>query len=374
MASKKKKNKKTKSKRLSVFFDGATNKGLVRKNNEDAFLVERIWDDSTILAVVIDGLGGYEGGEIAAAIAKDKIRNYLVNSHNGTFVEMLKQAFTSANNAIFEIACGNLKYYGMGCVLTAAIIDIKSRQVSMVHLGDTRMYAFHNGKLAKISHDHSQVGRMEELGNLSEEEAMGHPNRNIVDRVLGQQPHLSSDDNFIEAQVFDLVPNTTFLLCSDGLTDMITSTTIVGILSCKVKLKEKTDALIHASLDAGGKDNVTIVLIEYIGDETNPKIIPNGLKKDSGHAVNSTSDKTNIQNETKKKTRVSLKSRIFLMILGFLMGLFVGYCVVQRQMKKIENKPDSTMEKILGTTNLENVLNTTSSTMDLDTINYEYQN
>lgn len=358
--------KQDKFKKAFVCYDGATDKGLVRQNNEDAFIVEKIWNDSTVLAVVIDGLGGYEGGEVAASIAKERIRNYLVNSQNGTFIEMLKQAVTSANNAIFETACADSKYYGMGCVLTAAIIDIKSRQVSMVHVGDTRMYGFHMCKLEKLSHDHSQVGLLEESGNLTEEEAMIHPNRNVVDRVLGHQLHLSSDNDFIESHVFELIPNTTFLLCSDGLTDMVSSRTIVGILSCKCKLKDKTNALIQASLDAGGKDNVTVLLVDYLDDEDESAALSKNhqnqelIEKDVFHNT----DKPDVEN---KRHVVSLNYVIVLTIIGFFIGLVMGFEIaMNRKVQKnmgVDNAEKATL--------LNNVENTSTNTYIIvsDTIN-----
>lgn len=363
--SKGKPSKNSKGKKVVVCIDGATDKGLVRQNNEDAFIIEEIWDGSAVLAVAIDGLGGYEGGEVAALVAKEKIRNYIVNSHNGTFLELLKQAVTTANNAIFEMACADIKFYGMGCVLTAAIIDVKSKQVSMVHVGDTRMYGFHNGKLEKISHDHSQVGRMEELGNLTEEEAMKHPNRNIVDRVLGHRQHLSSDNDFLETLVFNLLPHTTFLLCSDGLTDMITTTAITSILSCKSELKEKTKALIHASLDEGGKDNVTVVLVEYIGEEVKPSSLPKN--RQSNKAIDScTHENTKNQETGDRKHKVTWGFAIAITILGFLIGLFVGYGIANNQMMKEENKQDNNSETRAGVTYMGNESNNASDILGID--------
>ena len=256
--------------KVRIDFVGRTDVGKIRKNNEDNFIVEKIWDNRCVLAAAIDGLGGYEGGEVAAKIAKDKIVEYLKESNNGERIELLKQAVTIANNAICEVSQNNEKYSQMGCVLTAAIIDAESRLVNMAHVGDTRLYRFHDGELTKLSKDHSLVGYREEIGDLTEEQAMNHPNRNIVDRVLGHERHLASDNDFIEAATFPLESKTIFLFCSDGLTDMITSTTITEILGRKCSLTEKQDALIQAALDAGGKDNVTVVLVEYISEEKKP--------------------------------------------------------------------------------------------------------
>ena len=249
---------------------GKTDMGRVRKNNEDAFIARTLWDGDTYLAAAIDGVGGYEGGEIAAAIAAKTIPEYLSASANGERVELLKQAVTAANNAIFEARESDPEHGRMSCVLTAAVVDVAQKQISMVHVGDTRLYAFREGVLTKLSHDHSIVGYREEIGDLTEEEAMNHPQRNVIGRDVGSERHKVNDDDFIEARVFPLMGNTTLLLCSDGLTDMITSAAIAKILGGPGSLAAKSDALIRAALEAGGKDNVTVVLFEYRGKGAEP--------------------------------------------------------------------------------------------------------
>jgi Serine/threonine protein phosphatase len=160
---------------------------------------------------------------------------------------------TAANNAIFDAREADPEHAQMSCVLTAAIIDVEQRQISMAHVGDSRLYSYHHEELKKLSHDHSLVGYREEIGDLTEEEAMHHPQRNVIGRDVGSQKHKANDDDFIEAQVFPLLPSTTLLLCSDGLTDMITSSTIITVLSKEANLEEKANSLIKAALDAGGK-------------------------------------------------------------------------------------------------------------------------
>ena len=254
---------------ISIY--GKTDMGRVRTNNEDAFVAQSLWDEDTFLAIAIDGVGGYEGGEIAADIARKTIPEFLSVSSNGERIELLKQAVTAANNAIFEAREADPEHGQMSCVLTAAIIDIAQQEISMAHVGDSRLYSFHHGELKKLSHDHSLIGYREEIGDLTEDEAMHHPQRNVIGRDLGSQKHKANDDEFIEAQVFPLLPNTTLLFCSDGLSDMITSSTITAVLSQSDSLEEKADALIKAALEAGGKDNVTVVLFEYLNDELETK-------------------------------------------------------------------------------------------------------
>ena len=249
-----------------IIFFGKTDVGRQRSNNEDAFVAELL-DENTVLAVVIDGVGGYEGGEVAAEIAQREIPSYLKEFNRGERLELLKQAVVFANNAIFDCGRNDMVRAHMECVLTSAVIDTNRKVIDMVHVGDTRLYQFHHGALRKLSHDHSYVGYCEENGELTEEEAMHHPRRNEISRAVGEGQHEVSDCGFLESEEFPLLPNSTFLLCSDGLTDLITSMQIVAILEQPLSLEEKVQVLIDAANEAGGKDNVTVVLVEYQAEE-----------------------------------------------------------------------------------------------------------
>lgn len=317
-----------------IEFWGDTNQGLVRKKNEDAFACQKIWDDNNVLAIVIDGLGGYEGGEEAARIAKEVIVNYLEASSNGDRLELLKQAVASANNTIYERSRFDVRYRLMGCVLTAIIVDITNNSVYMAHVGDSRLYCFHDSRLLKLSHDHSYVGHMEEIGDLTEEQAMHHPNRNVVDRIIGQEHHLASDKGFIEAKVFSLEPQSTFLLCSDGLTDMITSVTISGVLSRESAVKEKVDMLIKEALEAGGRDNVTVVLVDY-KDNTSKEEFEDQIDDENKGA----SERMTKQRDKKhNKTWVIV---LFSLVLGLMLGFIIG------QRRNIHDNKEKTQ---MGTT------------------------
>ncbi len=303
---------------------GKTDMGRVRTNNEDAFVAQKLWDENTYLAIAIDGVGGYEGGEIAADIARRTIPEFLLASSNGERVELLKQAVTAANNAIFDAREADPEHGQMSCVLTAAIIDIAQREISMAHVGDSRLYSFHHGELKKLSHDHSLIGYREEIGDLTEEEAMHHPQRNVIGRDVGSQKHKANDDDFIEAQVFPLFPNTTLLFCSDGLTDMITSFTITLILSQKGSLEGKASSLIKAALDAGGKDNVTVVLFEYLSDE--PDIVPEEIVKEETSIIAKQEKQINDENKITEKPAKRNWLKIVLMVLvGLLIGFGIAY-------------------------------------------------
>lgn len=301
----------------NLIFYGQTDVGRQRTNNEDAFVVEQL-DEHTVLAVAIDGVGGYEGGEVAAEVAQKEIPAYLKEFTRGERLELLKQAVICANNAIYDQRRLDTARPDMSCVLTAALIDAGRKVVDMVHVGDTRMYQYHHGEFRKLSHDHSLIGYREEIGDLTEEEAMHHPQRNVISRVVGSDRHEVGDPDFLEAAEFPLLPNSTFLLCSDGLTDLITSKQIGAILERHISLEEKTQALIDAANNAGGKDNITVVLVEYQSEEiVSPIIEKVDLQIEEQHE-----ETLPDRPETKKR-----KINIMIPILTVISVLLLGTCI-----------------------------------------------
>ena len=245
-----------------ITYYGATDTGILRDNNEDTFISQYLWDDSRVLCVAIDGLGGYEGGEIAAGIARDTITSYLRDNRNGSALDLLSQAVTEANNRIVEHQQKTPGCNRMGCVLTAGLFELETMRLNVAHVGDSRMYRWRAGKLDKLTHDHSLVGYREDHGELTEEQAMNHPQRNLVDRILGDKVHMLDDKNFIEAFIEPIVAGDRYVFCSDGLSDMITSAEISQIITLHQSdgLRATVDGLINAALAHGGKDNVTVVM------------------------------------------------------------------------------------------------------------------
>lgn len=250
-----------------ISFFGNTDLGKNRTNNEDAFIAQFIWSDQVMLAAAIDGVGGYEGGEIAAAIAKQTIVDYLQSYPNGKRSDLIKQAVVEANNAIYKAREEYDKHPQMSCVLTAALIDTQSGYLHMAHIGDTRLYQYADGQIKKLSHDHSLVGYREEIGELTEDEAMHHPQRNVISRDVGSQ-FMDINTDQVETASFPLVSNATYLLCSDGLSDMLTSSMMEAILNSDKTPEEKVQALIDKANEEGGNDNITVVLANYTGPST----------------------------------------------------------------------------------------------------------
>jgi parallel beta-helix repeat protein len=233
----------------------ASDPGKRRKNNEDRFHVDA---DRGIYAV-IDGVGGHAAGETAAGVAVEVIRERL-ERQTGTPEERIREAITLANNEIFRLAKTRPEWTGMACVLTVALIEDDIATVG--HVGDTRLYLLRTGEITKITHDHSPVGEREDHGEISEAEAMRHARRNEIFRDVGSSERTPQESGFIEIEKFPMPPDGLLLLCSDGLTDQVSSLEVrAGIERYTPDYDAATRALIEAANAAGGKDNVTVVIV-----------------------------------------------------------------------------------------------------------------
>ncbi|MGO9011505.1 MAG: protein phosphatase 2C domain-containing protein [Bryobacteraceae bacterium] len=244
---------------------GASDLGRVRHNNEDAWYM----DADRGIFLVVDGIGGQAAGEKAAEIAVDRIRARL-ERQTGTVEQRVREAITMANNEILRAARGNPQWQGMACVLTLAVLEDGSAVVG--HVGDSRLYEIRRGAIRKITHDHSPVGAREDAGEISELEAMLHPRRNEVFRDVGSEEHSPDDADFIDIERVPLEPDAALLLCTDGLSDQVTSEYIrVVVERTAGDPAAAARQLIQAANTAAGKDNVTVVLVE------GPKFAASGL-------------------------------------------------------------------------------------------------
>lgn len=245
----------------NILINGNTDPGKRRKENQDAWIARQLWSADNALLVVIDGVGGYMGGEKAAAIAKESIEQYMQHPKGDTLT-MLREAVIYANNRIVEERKNDQLLSEMCCVLTAVVADEASQSVYYVHVGDTRLYRFRAGNLQKLTRDHSFVGIREDAGEMTEMEAMSHPHRNQILREVGSSTHRLDDEDFIDYGREELLPGDHLLLCSDGLTDMITSRQVTTILSTRQPLGHKVNSLIALANEMGGNDNITVVLFK----------------------------------------------------------------------------------------------------------------
>jgi serine/threonine protein phosphatase PrpC len=235
---------------------GDTHPGLQREVNEDRCHV----DPARGLFMVIDGVGGQAAGGKAADTAVTMLRARL-ERETGPVAARLREAIAVANNEIHRLAGLRPEWRGMACVLTAVVIRDGSAYIG--HVGDTRLYKLRRGLIEKVTRDHSPVGEREDARELSERDAMQHPRRNEVYRDVGSEPHEPADLDFVDVQEISFEPDAALLLCSDGLTDLVDSSSINQIVRRLAgRPREVVTALIEAANAAGGKDNVTVVYVE----------------------------------------------------------------------------------------------------------------
>jgi PPM family protein phosphatase len=235
---------------------GGSHPGRVRPRNEDRFHV----DLARGIFIVVDGVGGQPGGERAAEIAIDAVRRRLERD-TGSLIERLREAVAGANEAIHDESGVRPDLSGMACVLTAAVVS--GGRVYAGHVGDTRLYKLRGGAMVKLTRDHSPVGALEDDGRLDEREAMAHPRRNEVWRDVGTMTRRPAEPGFIEIvdEVFE--PEAALLLCSDGLTDRVSSADVASIIQARAGAPAvAVQDLIWAANDAGGQDNVTAIVVE----------------------------------------------------------------------------------------------------------------
>lgn len=242
-------------------FFGLTDTGMVRGNNEDTFIAQTVMNGKYILASAIDGVGGYSGGEVAAALARDNIIEYFNKSGND-IIPMMDESLLIANEKIHVGRTEVKEHDSMACVLTLAVIDMESNEFYYIHVGDTRLYLLRDGSLIKLTKDQSFVGFLEDSGRLSEEAAMNHPKRNEINKALGFSRELEKKGDYFETGQSPFLPGDMLLLCSDGLTDMVNKQDITDILTSSNSLEEMSRQLIAAANAKGGKDNITAVLVK----------------------------------------------------------------------------------------------------------------
>jgi len=262
---------------------GLTDVGRKRKHNEDAYLL----DAERGLFVVADGMGGHAAGEVASRLTVESIQEFISGTdddHDNTWPfgynnrysvdgNRLSTAVERANEKVMRAVVNRPELKGMGTTVVAALFDEK--RVTLVHVGDSRAYLLRDAELRRLTDDHSWVQEQVNAGILSEEEARTHPLKNVVTRALGGGPHVSVD--LIEIPIGD---GDRYLLCSDGLTGMVSDEEIHAALASGRPLEQVVRGLIDLANELGGVDNITAITVEVRTAE--------GLKK----AADSSREKT----------------------------------------------------------------------------------
>jgi len=233
---------------------GVTDTGRRRLRNEDAFICE------PPLFAVADGMGGARAGEVAAGLAAAALEEAGSETRGAEGVAAL---IVEANKRIFERSLNDPRTAGMGTTVTAALVDAASGAVAIGHVGDSRAYLLRDGTLEQLTTDHSLVAELVESGVLTPEEAERHPQRSAITRALGTEPTVEVDAFTVQAEPGDL-----FLVCSDGLSVMISDDAVSSAIETADRDPERAaDALVAAANARGGEDNITVVLFEIVDDQ-----------------------------------------------------------------------------------------------------------
>jgi len=232
---------------------GLTDPGLTRTGNEDALLIE------PPLYAVADGMGGHRAGEIAS---REALTALLANAPREIDAKALARAVRAANRAVIASAAKSRTRTGMGTTLTAAMVD--GTHVLVAHVGDSRAYLLHDGRLTRITEDHSMVADLVRQGSITEEDARFHPQRSVITRALGSDADMVADVFDVRASAGDRL-----LLATDGLTGMLPDDFIAELLSRQRSPEEAAAKLIEAANRAGGYDNITVVIVDL--DDTPAK-------------------------------------------------------------------------------------------------------
>ena len=352
---------------FKIEFFGETNQGMVRQNNEDCFIVQYIWDKKFLLCAAIDGMGGYEGGEVAADIARTTLLKNLDTSPDGDVFGALKQAFVDANNEIVRYRQASPMYSSMGCVATVGLFDLIEPKLYLVHVGDSRLYRYQLDKLEKLSHDHSLVGYREEIGDLTESEAMKHPNRSVISRSVGDNYHQVEDDDFLETSIFPIFADSEFLFCSDGLSDMVYSQQIASVLSSKKPVKDQVKELIEDANNAGGKDNVTVVIVRFTHIN-----YPEQEKQENHESVSSEETTTESSQKKSKNNHkniwIAIISCLFIISAGLCLWLYLNpiYNTQEAITKPVPNPSIAVPDTISKESFTDSITRSTPSGKDLD--------
>lgn len=238
---------------MEIEYEGATDIGLTRLNNEDVFA---ILEKEQFFALA-DGMGGHNAGEVAAAVTIQELCKSVQSAKAFSpspkdWIEILRDAIFDANLHVYQMGEQNIEQQGMGTTLCLGLIAEK--KLIIAHVGDSRIYRFRKGRLTRLTQDHSLKGELIASGKLDEESARHFPKKNVITRAIGTQ--MTVDPDFA---TFDIEEGDLYLLCSDGLTDPLSDSQIADFLELGGSASQITKALILAAKKAGGTDNITLI-------------------------------------------------------------------------------------------------------------------
>ena len=233
-----------------------TDRGRVRTDNQDAYFAVKITDDA-VFAVVCDGMGGANAGNVASELAVRHISEYVIRSYRDGMdmtdtEKTLKNAIVSANISLYDKAVNNAELAGMGTTAVAAFV--KDGTAVIAHVGDSRIYLV-NGEIKQLTRDHSVVQSLIESGKITPEDAKVHPRKNVITRALGAEENVAVDSDCLNLSNGD-----TLLLCSDGLTNFLDDKDILTVFQNN-DISAVAERLVEEANENGGGDNITVVTV-----------------------------------------------------------------------------------------------------------------
>lgn len=257
-------------------FCAQTDAGRTRKNNEDSV----VFDETTHLGVLADGMGGYNAGEVASGMATAFIRSELVRwlteageqAQPGQVRRAIEICVHNANLSIFNSSAANPHYAGMGTTLVMGVF--RDDKLLLGHVGDSRCYRLRGNELAQITKDHSLLQEQIDAGLLTPAQAAVSPNRNLVTRAMGVENSV-----MLELHEHQVEPGDLYMMCSDGLSDMVADPTIATILQAGLPLPQMATELVAKANENGGRDNITVLLIQVSGTSDKRGLISRLLGK-----------------------------------------------------------------------------------------------
>jgi len=238
-----------------MIISSATSVGKIRTLNEDAFFVSTPSSTDSVLAIVADGMGGHNAGEIASAEAVNIIKNSVLHTESDA-KEVLIESINRANTELYNMSCEKESLHGMGTTITACLIE--QSKVTVAQVGDSRLYLVRNGRINQITKDHSLVEMLIDSGTITKEDAKHHPQKNVITRAIGTDSSVEADIYEFLAEADDII-----LLCSDGLVNMVEDEKILSLITGCEDFENLADKLVTEAENAGGNDNITVILIKF---------------------------------------------------------------------------------------------------------------
>lgn len=234
-----------------------TDIGLVRSSNQDAVDGGLINDSNAMWAVLCDGMGGANGGNIASQttidVTKENIGLFDFKGGEYQSESFLKEIVYNANSIVYHKQLKNPELSGMGT--TMELVMVNNKKAMITHVGDSRVYLIHNDEITQLTVDHSVVQELVNRGELTPEQAMVHPNKNFITRAVGVNPYIEVDFNEVPFDNDDII-----VMCSDGLSNYISEQGILEFVR-KYKADELTNALVEEAKQHGGRDNITVAVL-----------------------------------------------------------------------------------------------------------------